>query len=179
MGKIWRNQWTRLIGSVIAVARSRTRPLLRWTWGLMACDPRTPPRQSCSIQASTKRECAHRELSYSWEAGRANVSGTATRLPGVSGRVALWSRIKRGSLAIEMAASLPSASVWWLLWQDSLEILLCTSFTYRRSSLIIRAVCKVAYVWILKVIDSVYNIILKKHYALLCWVKNKHAKLFF
>lgn len=65
----------------------------------MACDPRTPP-----LFLYTGRppgESARRELSYSQEAGRANVSGTATRLPGVSGRVALWSRI-----------ILPSRSKW-------------------------------------------------------------------
>lgn len=119
IGKIW---WNRFIGSVIAVTRYMKRNVV-----LIAVNLRLnglwPEHATVAQLQYTGRplgESTRWELSYSWKAGRANVSGSATRLPGVSGRVALWSRIS-SSLAIEMVAT--PASVWWLLWRSFLEIL--------------------------------------------------------
>lgn len=99
IGKIW---WNRLIGSVIAVTRYMKRNVV-----LIAVNLRLnglwPGYVAAAYLQYTGRPLGEstRELSYSWKAGRANVSGSATRLPGVSGRVALWSRI-----------TFPSRSKW-------------------------------------------------------------------
>lgn len=61
----------------------------------MACDPGHAAAALLQYTGRPLGESAHQELSYSWEAGSANVSGIATRLPGVSGRVALWSLTPR------------------------------------------------------------------------------------